>query len=164
MAVVVLLGACSGSETAKSESDRNGAGNDARVESETVSSVEWPPVAPTGTPLPGSLAKRMERLGNRAERPISGKAPPLSFRRASEDSEFAAAILDDGSVREIRVFRKHPQLASVEVISKGSGVRSLKFIFRSGQVIETSTDRNLDLFGASSADLLELAEPGPKPE
>src|SRR5258706_5908315 len=44
----------------------------------------------------------------------TGTPPPPQFHPAAEDSESAVTMNRDGAVVEIRLFKRHPQLARVE--------------------------------------------------
>lgn len=87
----------------------------------------------------------------------SATPPPPNFRPAAEDSESAITMDQTGAVLEIRVFKKHPQIAKVEAIRLNETTKTLKVYLRDGKVVEVKTDRVDRLETISTGDILEIA-------
>ena len=134
--------------------------------SNTVSAGPGSTVAPMPTiDLPPATANKISpdsSIANRANRPQRADAnpnatpAPLQFKPAPENSRFAVAMQADGSVREVRIFDRHPTLMSVEAISTGRPQKDVTIKLRSGEVVRKRTDRLTDLAGASSRLIAEL--------
>lgn len=123
---------------------------------EPVSNISLPPATANKTSAGTSIAERVNRQPRTDSNPSTGPAQ-LQFAPAGENSEIAVTMDADGAVREIRVFRDHPQLMRVESSFKDPRERSLKFTMRNGKVVNTRTSRLSDLRAATAADLLAIA-------
>ncbi len=123
---------------------------------EPVANISLPPATANKTAPGTTIAER----ANRQPRIDSGTgaAPgPLQFKPAGENSEIAVTMESDGTVREVRIFKSHPQLAKVESSFRDPGERTLKFTMRNGKVATVKTSRIKDLQTATAAELLALA-------
>lgn len=123
---------------------------------EPPANLDLPPATSNKIRLGDTIAERSNRK-NRVDANPNATPAPLQFRPAAENSRAALAMNSDGSIREVRIFDKHPVLASVEAISAGGLQKDVTIKLRSGKVVKLRTDRVSDLATVSIQTLLDLA-------
>lgn len=104
----------------------------------------------------GSTFDRARRRLRPVENPSASPVPP-TMSPAPENSEGMIAMLPDGTINEVRVFRSHPKITRVDTFFTRPGVKRVKIALRDGRVVELETDRIDNLLSISSADLLQIA-------
>ncbi len=112
-----------------------------------------------GSPPADSAGERL-RSRSRADRvPIqdpSATPPPIAYRKAPENSEFAAYMDNGGKVVETRLFKGHRQIQKAQVIWADPKNRILKVTLKNGRVVERNADRIASLQTVSSAEILSI--------
>lgn len=104
-----------------------------------------------------SIERDVSRRRERFDADPSATPPPLTFRAAAENSEFAVQMEKGGNIVEKRLFKKHPILKQVEIRWTGPQTRSLKVTLKSGKIIERQSVPAVNLRTVPSAGLLDLA-------
>jgi hypothetical protein len=160
ISAVALLNGC----TPSSSIERYKAmGNNANSTPEAAAAAEIPTEqADAGNASNSEDVHPKSPLGRANRRPVAetgpeGPPPTPTFTEAPEDSESTATMDAQGRVVEIRVFRKHPQLAKVEATWIDTKTKELKIWLRGGRVVTTRTDKIENLKVASTTFLMELA-------
>ena len=86
----------------------------------------------------------------------SATPEPTSFRPAPENSEHSVMMDADGSIKEIRVFKSHPQIAKVEVTWTDPSSKNLKVFLKNGKTLEVNTDKIQSLQSVPSDVILQI--------
>ncbi len=103
---------------------------------------------------------------NKKERPdMNPAATPeaTSFRTAPENSEHSVMMDADGSIKEVRVFKSHPQIAKVEATWTDPSSKNLKVYLKNGKTLEAKTDKIPSLQSAASELILQSVGNGTAP-
>lgn len=123
---------------------------------EPAANIDLPPATGNRAAPDRSLLERANRNARIDANPNATPAP-LVFKPAPENSQIAAAMDPDGTVREVRVFRDHPTLAKAEMTILPNGQRSIKLTLRNGQAAKFPNPAIENLQGVTAAQLLALA-------
>lgn len=122
---------------------------------EPPGNIDLPPATANKVRMGDTIADRANRR-RRVDANPNATPAPLEFRPAPENSRAALAMNSDGSIREVRIFDKHPVLASVEAISIGSQQKDVTIKLRTGKVVRLKTGRLGDLASTPVQTILSL--------
>jgi hypothetical protein len=113
--------------------------------------------SPTPTQVP------VKRRGTKERVPGDPNATPapLVLAPAAENSEYGTSMERDGTVLEVRKFRKHPLLAKVELRWTDPSMKTARFHMNDGKVIEIRTAAIKDLPSMTAAALMQLIPEAP---
>jgi hypothetical protein len=89
--------------------------------------------------------------------PLNGPRQEPQHFDAPEDSTITTTMNSKGQILEIRVFKKHPQLAKLESTWTGTKDRNIKLFLRDGTSRELTTDKVENLRSVTAAQMLEMA-------